>query len=156
GPGRRPLLDRVRRHQRELRGALPADRRLQDRQDRIACGLPWRAAMRAPAMRRALSILVLALGAAAELLAGGHAEHAAAAVALSPDAIQLELPELGDHRYGPGVLRIPEAQNLRRLILHIPLRAVHQVLPKINTIGTGMVQTLRERQDEVVCDIDLA
>lgn len=74
----------------------------------------------------------------------------------SPGAIQLELPELGDLKYAPGVLRIPEPEKIRRLILHIPLTRVHQAFPKINTIGTGMVQTIRARQDEVLCDIDFS
>jgi hypothetical protein len=74
----------------------------------------------------------------------------------SPGSIQLELPELGGLRYSPGVLRIPEPESIRRLVLHIPLTRVHQALPKINTIGTGLVQTIRARQDEVVCEIDLS
>lgn len=74
----------------------------------------------------------------------------------SQGAIQLELPELGELRYAPGVLRIPEPEKLRRLVLHIPLTRIHQALPKINTIGTGLVQTIRARQDEVICDIDLS
>src|SRR5687767_6304383 len=74
----------------------------------------------------------------------------------SPGAIQLELPELGDLKYAPGILRIPEPEKIRRLVLHIPLTRVHQAFPKINTIGTGLVQTIRARQDEVLCDIDLS
>ncbi len=74
----------------------------------------------------------------------------------SPGAIQLELPELGEQRYAPGVLRIPEPEKIRRLVLHIPLTRIHQAFPKINTIGTGLVQTIRARQDEVLCDIDLS
>ncbi|MFP5285036.1 MAG: caspase domain-containing protein [Thermoanaerobaculia bacterium] len=74
----------------------------------------------------------------------------------SQGAVQLELPELGDVKYAPGVLRIPEPEKIRRLVLHIPLTRVHQAFPKINTIGTGMVQTIRARQDEVLCDIDLS
>lgn len=74
----------------------------------------------------------------------------------SPSAIQLELPELGTQRYAPGILRIPEPENIRRLILHIPLARIHQAFPKINAIGTGMVQTIRARQDEVLCDVDLS
>ncbi len=76
--------------------------------------------------------------------------------ALSPGTIQLELPELGDRRYAPGVLRVPEPENLRRLLLHIPMTRIHQAFPKINTIGTGLVQTIRSRQDEVVCEINLS
>src|SRR5688572_2904981 len=53
----------------------------------------------------------------------------------SPGAIQLELPELGELRYAPGVLRIPEPEKIRRLVLHIPLTRIHQAFPKINTIG---------------------
>jgi hypothetical protein len=75
---------------------------------------------------------------------------------LSPGAIQLELPELGAQKYAPGVLRIPEPENIRRLILHIPLSRVHQAFPKINTIGTGLVQTIKARKDEVLCEINLA
>jgi hypothetical protein len=75
---------------------------------------------------------------------------------LLPGTIQLELPELGDRRYAPGVLRVPEPENIRRLLLHIPLTRIHQAFPKINTIGTGLVQTIRSRQDEVVCEINLA
>lgn len=74
----------------------------------------------------------------------------------SPGAIQLELPELGPQRYAPGVLRIPEPENIRRLILHVPLTRIHQAFPKINAIATGPVQTIRARQDEVLCDIDLS
>jgi hypothetical protein len=75
---------------------------------------------------------------------------------LSPGAIQLELPELGERRYAPGILRVPEPENIRRLVLHIPLSHVHQAFPKINAIGTGLVQTIRARQDEVLCEINLA
>lgn len=75
---------------------------------------------------------------------------------LSPGVIQLELPELGDRKYAPGVLRIPEPQNIRRLILHIPLTRIHKAFPKINANGTGLVQTTRARKDEVLCQIDLA
>jgi hypothetical protein len=75
---------------------------------------------------------------------------------LSPGAIQLELPEIGERRYAPGVLRVPEPENIRRLFLHIPLTRVHQAFPKINTIGTGLVQTIRARKDEVVCEINLS
>jgi hypothetical protein len=74
----------------------------------------------------------------------------------SPGTIQLELPELGEKRYAPGVLRIPEPQNIRRLVLHIPLTRIHQAFPKINAIGTGLVQTTRSRKDEVLCEIDLS
>jgi len=73
---------------------------------------------------------------------------------LSPGTIQLELPELGTQRYAPGVLRVPEPENIRRLVLHIPLTRIHQAFPKINTIGTGLVQTIRARQDEVLCEIN--
>lgn len=72
------------------------------------------------------------------------------------DTIQIELPELGAQRYAPGVLRIPEPEKIRRLVLHIPLTRIHQAFPKINTIGTGLTQTIRARQDEVLCDIDLS
>lgn len=75
---------------------------------------------------------------------------------LSPGVIQIELPELGDQRYAPGVLRVPEPENIRRLVLHIPLTRVHQAFPKINAIGTGLVQTIRARQNEVLCEIDLS
>jgi hypothetical protein len=75
---------------------------------------------------------------------------------LSPGAIQLELPELGETKYPPGVLRVPEPENIRRLVLHIPLTRLHQAFPKINTIGTGLVQTIKARQDEVLCEIDLS
>lgn len=74
----------------------------------------------------------------------------------SPGTIQLELPELGEQRHAPGVLRIPEPENIRRLVLHIPLTRVHQAFPKINTIGTGQVQSIRARKDEVLCEIDLS
>ncbi len=74
----------------------------------------------------------------------------------SPGVIQLELPELGERRHAPGVLRIPEPENIRRLVLHIPLTRIHQAFPKINTIGTGLVQTIRARQDEVLCDLELS
>jgi hypothetical protein len=79
-----------------------------------------------------------------------------AEASLSPGAIHLELPDLGDRKYAPGVLRIPEPEKIRRLVLHIPLTRVHQAYPKINTIGTGLVQTIRARKDEVLCDIDLS
>ena len=77
-------------------------------------------------------------------------------VALSPGVIQLELPELGARRYAPGILRVPEPENIRRLVLHIPLTRVHQVVPKINALGIGVVQTIKARQDEVVSEIDLS
>jgi hypothetical protein len=75
---------------------------------------------------------------------------------LSPGAIQLELPELGELRYAPGILRIPEPEKIRRLVLHIPLTRVHQAFPKINAIGIGLVQSIRSRQDEVLCEINLS
>lgn len=75
---------------------------------------------------------------------------------LSSGAIQLELPELGQRRYAPGVLRVPEPENIRRLVLHIPSAQIYKVFPKINTFGTGLVQTVRVRQNEVLCDIDLS
>ena len=67
----------------------------------------------------------------------------------------LELPELGERRYAPGVLRVPEPENIRRLVLHIPLTRVHQAFPKINTFGTGLVQTNSARKNEVLCEINL-
>lgn len=75
---------------------------------------------------------------------------------LSPGVIQLELPELGDRKYSPGVLRIPEPQNIRRLILHIPLTRIHKAFPKVNAIGIGPVQTIRARKDEVLSEINLS
>lgn len=78
------------------------------------------------------------------------------AATLSPATIQLELPELGETKHPPGVLRVPEPENIRRLVLHIPLPRVHQAFPKINTMGTGLVQTMRARKNEVLCDIDLS
>lgn len=75
---------------------------------------------------------------------------------LVPGVLQLSLPDLGGQKYAPGVLRIPEPENIRRLVLHIPLTRVHQAFPKINTIGTGLVQTIRARKDEVLCEINLA
>ena len=75
---------------------------------------------------------------------------------LSPGTLQLELPELGETKHPPGVLRVPEPEKIRRLVLHIPLTRIHQAFPKINTIGTGLVQTIRARQDEVLCNIDLS
>jgi hypothetical protein len=75
---------------------------------------------------------------------------------LSPGSIQLEFPELGGQRYAPGILRIPEPEKIRRLVLHIPLSRVHQAFPKINTMGTGLVQTIRARQNEVLCELDLS
>jgi hypothetical protein len=75
---------------------------------------------------------------------------------LSSGAIQLELPELGQRRYAPGILRVPEPENIRRLVLHIPSAQLYKVFPKINTFGTGLVQTVRVRKDEVICDIDLS
>ena len=75
---------------------------------------------------------------------------------VSPGVIQLELPELGAQRYAPGVLRVPEPENIRRLVLHIPLARIHKAFPKINAIGSGLVQTIRARQDEVLCEIDLS
>jgi hypothetical protein len=82
---------------------------------------------------------------------GGGAE-----ASLSPGVIELELPELGERKYAPGVLRVPEPEKIRHLVLHIPLTRIHQAFPKINTIGTGLVQTIRVRQNEVLCDIDLS
>jgi len=79
-----------------------------------------------------------------------------AAAAPSPGAIQLELPELGGQRYAPGVLRVPEPEKIRRLVLHIPLGKVYQAFPKINTFGTGLVQWIWTRKDEVLCEIDLS
>jgi hypothetical protein len=79
-----------------------------------------------------------------------------AVASTEPGIIQLELPELGGQHYPPGVLRVLEPEKIRRLILHIPLPKVYRAFPKINTVGTGPTQTIRARQDEVVCDIDLS
>jgi hypothetical protein len=79
-----------------------------------------------------------------------------AEAALSPGVIQLELPELGDRKYAPGVLRVPEPEKIRHLVIHIPLTRIHKAFPKINAIGTGLVQMIRARQDEVLCDVDLS
>ena len=78
------------------------------------------------------------------------------AATFSRGVIQLELPDLGAQKYAPGVLRIPEPENIRRLVLHIPMPRVYQAFPKINTMGTGLVQTMRARKDEVLCEIDLS
>ena len=103
--------------------------------------------------------LVLA-GCWAATTGGGSVEAAPSPASVesapSSDVLELELPELGDKRHPPGVLRIPEPENIRRLILHIPRTRIHQAFPKINTIGTGLVQTIRARQDEVLCEIDLS
>jgi Caspase domain len=74
----------------------------------------------------------------------------------SPGSIRLELPELGERKYAPGVLRIPEPEKIRRLKLHIPLPRVYQAFPKLNTIATGTVQHIWERKDEVIYEIDLS
>src|ERR1700730_9282185 len=75
---------------------------------------------------------------------------------LSPGTIQLELPELGAQRFAPGVLRVLEPEKIRRLVLHIPLAKVFKTYPKINTVAVGPAQRIWARQDEVLCDIDLA
>ncbi len=105
-------------------------------------------------MRKATWIVLLGM-----LLAGlwGFTTRSESAeAAFSSGVIQLELPELGDRKYAPGVLRVPEPEKIRRLVLHIPLTRIHQAFPKINAIGTGLVQTIRARQDEVLCDLDLS
>lgn len=106
-----------------------------------------------------LPALVLAGGWAATT-GGGSVEAAPSPGSIesapSSDVLELELPELGDKRHPPGVLRIPEPENIRRLILHIPRTRIHQAFPKINTIGTGLVQTIRARENEVLCEIDLS
>jgi hypothetical protein len=84
------------------------------------------------------------------------ATRAGSEATLSTKAIQLELPELGAEKYAPGILRIPEPETLRRLVLHIPYTRIHQAFPKINAIGTGLVQTIKARKDEVLCEIDLS
>ena len=105
-------------------------------------------------MRIAQSIVGMATALAGLWLSAPSS--ARAEEALSTGAIQLELPELGTQKYAPGILRVPEPENIRRLVLHIPLPRIHKAFPKINAIGTGLTQTIRVRQDEVLCDIDLA
>ncbi len=105
-------------------------------------------------MRTATWIVVLGLVLAGLSISTTPGEGVEAT--LSPGAIQLELPELGDRKYAPGILRVPEPENIRRLVLHIPLTRVHQAFPKINTNGTGLVQTIRAREDEVLCEINLS
>jgi Caspase domain len=75
---------------------------------------------------------------------------------LAQGTIQLELPELGAQRFAPGVLRVLEPEKIRRLVLHIPLTKVFKTYPKINTVAVGPAQRVWARQDEVICDIDLA
>jgi hypothetical protein len=105
-------------------------------------------------MRKAAWIVVLGILPAWLWIGGNPGEGTEAS--LSPGVIQLELPELGERRYAPGVLRIPEPQNIRRLVLHIPLSQVHKAFPKINANGSSLVQTVRVRKDEVLCDLDLS
>lgn len=106
--------------------------------------------MRIAARLAALALAFLGLGSGTDSPKG---EEAATLPSIN---LQLELPELGDQKYPPGVLRIPEPEKVRRLVLHIPLKRVHQAFPKINAIGTGLVQSIRSRADEVLCDIDLS
>jgi hypothetical protein len=105
-------------------------------------------------MRKAAWIVVL--GTLLAWLWIGWTPSESTEASLSPGVIQLELPELGERRYAPGVLRIPEPQDIRRLVLHIPLTRIQQAYPRINTIGIGVVQTIRARKDEVLCEIDLS
>lgn len=105
-------------------------------------------------MRKAAWIALLGI-LPAWLWTGGNPGESTEA-SLSPGTIQLELPELGKRRYAPGVLRIPEPQNIRHLVLHIPLRQVYKTFPKINANGSSLVQTVRVRKDEVLCDLDLS
>ncbi len=105
-------------------------------------------------MRTATWIVVVGMGLASCARAAAPGTNVEAP--LSEGTMQLELPELGTKRYAPGILRIPEPERIRRLILHIPLARIHQAFPKINAIGTGQVQKIRARQDEVICEIDLA
>lgn len=78
------------------------------------------------------------------------------ASAQATDMIQLELPDLGATRYSPGVVRIAEPEKIRRLVIHIPRPRVLKAVPKINTLGTGPVQTVRARQNELVYQFDLS
>jgi hypothetical protein len=105
-------------------------------------------------LRAILGIVIL--GTALACLRTSAAPDKPSAAALWPGTLQLELPELGERKYAPGVLRIPEPENIRRIVLHIPLTRIHQAFPKLNTIGTGPVQTIRARQDEILCDINLS
>lgn len=105
-------------------------------------------------MRTATWIVLMGMGLAGPWLLSRPGEGAEAN--LSTGTLQLELPELGDRRYAPGVLRVPEPEKIRRLVLHIPLTRIHQAFPKINAIGTGLVQTIRAREDEVLCEINLS
>lgn len=105
-------------------------------------------------MRNAIWIALLGVTLACLRITTPAGEGVEASTALG--ALHLELPELGEQRYAPGVLRVPEPENIRRLVLHIPLPRIHQAFPKINTIGTGLVQTIRARKDEVICEIDLS
>ncbi|MBW8879116.1 MAG: caspase family protein, partial [Acidobacteria bacterium] len=147
-------MDRVQGQQREIRSTKSAHGGREDRWQRpagretvaqktVGGGLP---------LRTATWIVLLGMVLAGLWISTTPGEGVEAT--LSPGTIQLELPELGTQRYAPGVLRVPEPENIRRLVLHIPLTRIHQAFPKINTIGTGLVQTIRARQDEVLCEIN--
>ena len=83
---------------------------------------------------------------------------------LSPDPIQipalrgpiqLEIPEYGDRLYSPGILRVPEPQRIQQIVIHIPGDRVQSAFPKLNALGTGLVQHVTARDGEVLYAIDL-
>lgn len=89
-------------------------------------------------------------------LAGGSSSTSERQPVPTTGLIQLELPEFGQKRHAPGIVRIPEPQRIRRLIFHVPIRRYHQVFPSINTIAVSTVQTIHALQSEITSDLDLS
>lgn len=109
--------------------------------------------MRTPRWRygRVGALLSLVLSVTAH---SSPAAESASAASLS-DSLSLELPDRGGELHPQGVLEIPDPQTISRAVFHIPAPRVFQVFSKVNAIGTGIVQTVRARQGEVVCELDL-
>lgn len=95
--------------------------------------------------------LILAVG----TLLGGLAVGENEINTLDAESIYLELPEIDSSLHPQGVLQVPSPQAIRTAVFHIPASRVHQVFSKVNTIGTGTIQTLRVRKDEVLCELEL-
>jgi len=70
--------------------------------------------------------------------------------------IQLELPEFGPELHPPGVLRVPQPQEIQQVVIHVPKEKVHKAFPRINTQGTGPIHHVRVRRGETLYRVNMA
>ena len=75
---------------------------------------------------------------------------------ITPDSLALRIPAMGSTLHPPGVLEVPNPENLQEFIIHIPSSRVEKAFGRLNTIATGPVQDQRRRRDELLYRVDLA